>query len=88
MVAQLQNATSLAQRMRLMSKLLTTITLLCFSVATNAEVYSCTTMNGGGIYTDNEVTITPGRTFIIDINQGICLPGLAIYMEDCACCHR
>lgn len=66
-----------------MNKLLTTITLLCFSFVANADIYSCTTMNGGGIYTDNEITITPGRTFIIDANQGFRLPGWPMYIGDC-----
>ena len=66
-----------------MNKLLTTITLLCFSVAANADIYSCTTTNGGGIYTETEVTITPGRTYVIDTNQGIRLPGLETYIGGC-----
>ena len=71
-----------------MNKLLTTITLLCFSVAANADVYFCTTeaystahvegdnFSAGGINFD-------GETYIIDTTKGFRYADIDSYDGSC-----
>ena len=55
-----------------MNKLLTTITLLCFSVAANADIYFCDPSMGGAISPSNMRASTDYETtsFIIDTDKG------------------
>jgi len=68
-----------------MNKLLTTITLLCFSVAANADVWFCETVvqallddEGGSVYDTSP-------DFIIDTDQGfrILTPLVQVYRGSC-----
>ena len=71
-----------------MNKLLTTIILLCFSVAANADVYFCTTEAGSSVhvsgdnFSDGGINYD-GQTYIIDTTKGFRSTDIDSYDGSC-----
>ena len=58
-----------------MKKLLTTIALLCFSVAANAETWACTNQVGVAMTTEGVISDNlGGRSWVADTKKGLRVP--------------
>ena len=68
-----------------MKKLLTTITLLCFSVSANADVWFCEEVRYSNTFYhgDNYSTDNSGVSYIVDTDKGIRMPLQNDYRGTC-----
>ena len=71
-----------------MNKLLTTITLLCFSVAANADIYFCTAEADSSVHVSGDNFADgginyDGQTFIIDTTKGFRSTNIVGYDGSC-----
>ena len=68
-----------------MNKLLTTITLLCFSVAANADIYFCETLRTMSLSANGEFNSDISRfDFVVDTEKGVRVETSENYLGSCS----
>ena len=68
-----------------MNNLLTTIILLCFSVAANADIYFCESSTGSVILADGAAyPRDSGPTWVVDTEKGIRISSAESYLGSCS----
>jgi len=68
-----------------MNKLLTTIAMLCFSIAANADAYFCETLRNMNLLADGSFNPNVSRNdFVVDTEKGIRIGASENYLGSCS----